>query len=300
MNDLNSTQQTQSNQAIPKSAPWPLIALIIAVVIGIGVAWQYTGHKEEPVKAVEPVIVVEPVIEEVEEIIEPVIEEPVAEVVVIEPEPVVEEILLPSLDESDEWLKIKLPEMTWRQELLSLLIDEDMIRRLVVFTDNFAQGTIAYEHSLLIAPKEKFSPDQATLNIQNNQETWQWNESATKRFSLYVDLIRSVDSEKLVQWYFEVKPLIDEAYGELGYGDEDFTATLQDAITRVLDMELPNASDMTLTRPSVMYHFSNEELESLPETDKLLLRLGKDNLLVMKSVLLEFHEKLAQQANGVN
>ena len=107
-----------------------------------------------------------------------------------------------------------------------------------------------------------------------------------------------MDSEYLVQWYSEIKPLLDEAYSELGY-DDDFTRTLQDAITRVLDMELPKSS-MALIQPSVMYKFANPELEALPDTDKLLLRLGKDNLLVMKSVLLELHEKLAQQENGVH
>jgi hypothetical protein len=106
-----------------------------------------------------------------------------------------------------------------------------------------------------------------------------------------------MDSESLVQWYSEIKPLIDEAYNELGYED-DFTNTLQDAITRVLDMELPKSS-MALIQPSVMFKFADPELEALPDTDKLLLRLGKDNLLVMKSVLLELHEKLAQQENGV-
>jgi hypothetical protein len=49
-----------------------------------------------------------------------------------------------------------------------------------------------------------------------------------------------------------------------------------------------------------MYKFANPQLEALPASDKLLLRLGKDNLLVMKSVLLELHEKLAQQKNGIH
>ncbi len=299
MDNSNATQQhEQAAQAPQNSAPWPLIAFIILIIIGIGIAWQFTGSKEEPVKVEKPVPIVEPVAEEVEIIPEPIIEEPIEEVVDLVPEVV--EPVLPSLDESDEWLKIKLPEITWRKELLKLVIDEDMIRRLVVFTDNFAQGIVAYEHSPFTLPKSKFSPDQANVSQQNNTEVWQWNENSTKRFSLYVDLMRSMDSESLVQWYFEVKPLIDEAYNELGYGDEDFTQTLQDAITRVLDMELPSKTSMTLVRPSVMYQFADPSLESLPESEKLLLRLGKENLLVMKSVLLELHEKLAQQENGVD
>jgi|GEM_PF-353781 len=313
MDNLNTVQQPTSDIQEQKTAPWALIIFIVLAIVAIGIAWQFTGNKEEVVEKEQPVIA--PVIEEVQEVKE------IAPVVEVEPEPIIEEPLeaieevepevvenpLPTLDDSDDWLKIKLPELTWRKELLKLVIDEDMIRRFVVFTDNFAQGIIAYEHSPFVLPKAKFTPDTEQMSFQEvtvenskvKNQVWQWNEASTKRFGSYVDLLRSMDSDSLVQWYFEVKPLIDEAYDELGYGGEDFTRTLQDAITRVLDMELPKSS-MALTRPSVMYHFADAELEALPDTDKLLLRLGKDNLLVMKSVLLELHEKLAQQENGVH
>jgi len=299
----NSNQPLEDNsQSNHNKASWPLVAFIVLAVIAIGVAWQYTGSNPEPiVEKPIPVPVIEPEpIKEIE-VPEPIIDVP--EVVIIEEviEPV--ENPLPSLDESDDWLKIKLPEITWRKELLTLIVDEDMIRRFVVFTDNFSQGTVVYEHSPFILPKVKFAPETDNVSFRNSENSqmkenvWQWDENSSERFSLYVDLLRSMDSENLVQWYMEVKPLIDEAYQELGYED-DFTNTLQDAITRVLDMELPKSS-MALIQPSVMYKFANPKLEALPDTDKLLLRLGKDNLLIIKSVLLEIHEKLAQQENGV-
>lgn len=313
MNNSNQPLEENSQDNTVK-ASWPLIGFIIFVVIAIGIAWQFTGNKSEPDPVSVEEIIPEPTVEEVVEV--EVVEKPV----VIQPAPeteeleVVEEVVevvenpLPSLAESDEWLKIKLPKITWRKELLKLIIDEDMIRRFVVFTDNFAQGTVAYEHSPFVLPNVKFAPEEngviAQEDIQASNSTpeaknvWQWNEDSSKRFNLYVDLLRSMDSESLVQWYLEIKPLIDEAYSELGYED-DFTDTLQDAIIRVLDMELPKSS-MALIQPSVMYKFANPQLEALPATDKLLLRLGKDNLLVMKSVLLELSEKLAQQKNGVN
>ena len=289
--DNSNSQIEQKAPASQTRLSWPLITFILLVVIVIGIAWQYTGSKPVEVQPEPPaMILLEP--EVIEEIT--VTEVVIPDVVIIEEIIEVIENPLPTLDNSDDWLKIKLPEITWRKELLSLVIDEDMIRRFVVFTDNFAQGIIAYEHSPFVLPNPKFSPKQ---EIQTSPELWQWNEDATQRFSLYVDLLRSMDSEKLVQWYVEIKPLIDEAYGELGYED-DFTKTLQDAIIRVLDMELPTSS-MNLTRPSVMYKFADPQLEALPQSNKLLLRLGKENLLVIKSVLLEFHEELAQQENGV-
>jgi len=315
----NSNQSLEESvQTNSSKASWPLIAFIIFVVIAIGLAWQFTGNKadlvivDKPTPATQPII--EPVIEKEVIVSEPVIEEP--ELVIVEKRIEPTESPLPSLNESDDWLKLKLPEITWRKELLTLVVDDDMVRRFVVFTDNFSQGIIAYEHSPFVLPKVKFTPKTDRVNfhavtqeqgtspdviqgsMQGKQNVWQWDESSSKRFSLYIDLLRSMDSDSLVQWYADIKPLIDEAYKELGYED-DFTRTLQDAITRVLDMELPKSS-MALIQPSVTYKFANPTLEALPDTDKLLLRLGKENLLVIKSVLLELHEKLAQQKNGVH
>lgn len=311
MNNLNQSSVTEV-QPDEKKVSWSLVVFIILMVIAIGAAWQFTGDKSEPVVLDEPVIPVENKPEELVKIPEPIIEKPE---VVVAAEETVEPVKnpLPLLDNSDGWLKLKLPEVTWRKELLKLILDEDMIRRFVVFTDNFAQGVIAYDHSPFVPPSTKFTPNVDSVRFQNvtqkseemasvssktvKQSIWQWDENSSRRFSLYVDLLRSMDSETLVQWYMEIKPLIDEAYNELGYED-DFTSTFQSAITRVLDMELPN-SPMEIIQPSVMYKFLDPELEALEDADKLLLRLGKDNLLVMKSFLLEIHEKLAQQENGV-
>jgi len=272
---------------------WGIVAIIIAIVIA-ALAWLYLSSTPEevivdqtPTAIVEAELPPEPVPEP--EIIEPEVEAPI-----IEPEPVIEsepEPLLPSLDDSDAWVQEKLPNYTWRKELLKLVINQDMIRRFVVFIDNFAQGNLAYEHSPLIKPTNKFSANES--KVDGNSE-WKWDESATRRFTLYVDLLRSFDSETLVQWYFEMKPLVDQAYEELGYPDENFTDVLHDAITKVLDMEIPKES-LDLVRPSVMFRYKDERVEALDDADKLLLRLGKENLLVIKSVLLEINERLARQ-----
>ena len=314
MNNSEVPTPVNSNEDLNKSADnkrtGVLILLVVVIFAVIIALWAFSSSNTEEA-AVAPQIEVEEVSvtktdtttlapQEAELSVEKLPEKPAVEPIPpIATEPVEPpENALPALDDSDGWLQLKLPELTWRTELLKLVIDEDMIRRFVVFTDNFAQGSVAYEHSPFVLPKEKFSVDN-TVSIEgerNSEQVWRWNESSSKRFDTYIDLLRSMDSASLVKWYFEVKPLVDEAYEELGYED-DFTITLQEAITRVLDMELPKSS-MSLTRPSVMYKYQEETLESLPDSEKLLLRLGKENLLVIKSVLLEINEKLARQSSG--
>jgi len=276
-----------------KQTPWAIIAVIIAAIIAF-VIYYYVidGDEDKTVPAAVTTVVAiepepEPEIETSPVLIEPdIMEEPVVEAVVeLEPE-----IALPTLDESDSWFSTKLPELTWRKELLKLVVTEDMIRRFVVFTDNFSQGTLAYEHTPLITPNVKFT---AIESQSDGVVKWQWDEDSARRFSLYVDLLRSMDSDMLIEWYVELKPLIDQAYEELGYPDDDFTEVLHNAITKVLDMEVPK-DQPELKRPSVMYKYEDESLESLDDAEKLLLRLGKENLLVIKSVMLEVNEKLSR------
>ncbi|MFD2166291.1 DUF3014 domain-containing protein [Thalassotalea euphylliae] len=284
-----------------KTVIWAVVVIVVAAIV-LPIYYYLSVEKpKEPdaVVAPEPVVVPEPVTEpepEPEVAPEPIpVELPPIEV---EPEPV-EEVInpLPELNESDSWLKEQLVSLTWRKELLKLVIDDDMVRRLVVFTDNFAQGNLAYEYSPLVNPSIKFSAIE-DRPAEGGQATWLWDESQTKRFSTYVDLMRSFEPERLAAWYVELKPLINEAYAELGYPDSDFSETLQDAIVRVLDMEIPKDT-LTLVRPSVMYKYENEAFESMPEAEKLLLRIGKDNLLIIKSFLLEFSDALARaEANA--
>lgn len=283
----------ENSPSSTSKTPWAIIGAIIIVVI-IAAIWLLNQDEEPEV----PVVIEQPKIEQPvpaieaeQEVIEPEKEElplPPEPVVVEQPEP--PKPLLPSLDDSDDWLKEKLPTITWRKELLKLVIDDDMIRRFVVFTDNFSQGVLAYEHSPLIKPSASFTAKEIN---QNGEIVMKWDETTSRRFSLYVDLLRTIDTDTLVEWYFELKPLVDEAYRELGYPNEDFTDILQDAITKVLDMEVPKER-LELERPSVMFQFKDQEYESLDDADKLMLRLGKDNLLVIKSVLLEISEKLAR------
>ena len=289
----NSSEHSQQSKST-----WLIVGILCLAIISGLAYFLYEGQGNTPVETVtQPspkpaaIEVIEPESSTLPEDSQPVIVEEVVEPEILDPiEPEQEELSLPSLAESDDWIREKLPEVTWRKELLKLVIDDDMIRRFVVFTDNFARGNVVYEHSLLVVPTTKFSAQEIT---SDGQSKLMWDEGITQRFSLYVDLLRTLDSDTLVQWYFELKPLLDEAYAELGYPDTDFTFVLHDAITRVLDMEIPK-EPIELVRPSVMYKFKDESLESLPDADKLLLRIGRDNLLVIKSVLLEINEKLAK------
>lgn len=289
---METTEKKSEN-----TSSWMISGGIIAIVLLVMVYVLFKQEEPQPQVSVEPEpkivepIPEPPVIDEPVEVIPPQEITEVPEVVEI-PEP--EKPALPPLDNSDSLVQEKLAGLTWRTELLKLLINEDMIRRFVVFTDNFSQGVLAYEHSPFINPQTAFSVNESSL--ADGSKVLLWDDNSYQRFEVYVSLIRSIDSDTLVQWYIELKPLIDEAYEELGYPDEDFSDVLRDAIIKVLDMELPKER-IELVQPSVMYRYKSEELEELDDSEKLLLRIGKENLLVIKSVLLEINEKLGRSLN---
>jgi len=286
----------------PKPSSWLLVSVIIAIVIFIFLGWKFFLSESEDKQELEtinaPISKVNPLpvkINTNEALKDTDLNPPIPSstidrtVKLVEPE-LNTQVITPNLNESDSWVKAKLASIVWRKELLELMIDEDMIRRFVVFVDNFSQGNIAYSHSPFIKPATSFTSKETTLQ-QAEQQSWEIDESTHKRFSLYVDLIRSADSETLVSWYEELHPLVSQAYSELGYPDREFDQVLQSAITKVLDLEYPKES-LELVRPSVMYEFKSPEIEGLDDADKLMLRIGKENLLIIKSVLIEINEKL--------
>ena len=289
------------NQQTTKRTPLLGITVGAFAVVVIIAVWFYASKEVEPVKPAiqpKPVPVKQEVITKIEPpelaVVQEAIEEaPVAQDEIKEVEVIEVPLPLPILDESDVLVQEKFSSLTWRKELLKLVINEDMIRRFVVFTDNFAQGTLAYEHSPFFSPTTPFTVVEEKTDNKLEQ-SYLWDERSTKRFSLYVDLLRTIDVDTLVELYIEMKPLIDQAYAELGYPDDDFTEILQLAISGVLDMEIPK-QPLELIRPSVMYRYKDSEIEAMDDSEKLLLRLGKDNVLVIKSVLLEINEKLSRR-----
>ncbi len=289
-------QSITENTNHPTQSSWALVAGILVFILAI-IIWKYFLSEDEilspPIDVVPPVESPIPldVVDVAEEspVIEPQIEmPPETEVDLVEP------VVLPPLNESDTWIQEQLSALTWRTELLKLVINDDMVRRFVVFTDNFSQGLLAYNFSPLVKPSSSFSVlpnQQASLP---NDEVWEWDVKSEQRFSLYIELLKSFDTDKLVNWYIDAKPLINKAYAELGYGENEFSDTLEKAIARVLDFEIPKTTPKVI-RPSVMYKYQDPTIEALDDSDKLLLRLGRKNVLIIKSVLLEFSEKLAQE-----
>lgn len=271
-----------------------VIFITVAVVFAYLITSDDSTEQSPAVDITETEAVIKPVVE-VEVIAPPIVADIVPDIVET---PVTPAIVLPKLDDSDDFVNSKIAKLSWRKELLHLVLSDDLVRRVVVFTDNFAQGEIAYSHLPLQSPQGRYLIEKQAHDITDNiaetrqsVDTFIVSAKNQARYLPYIDLIHSFEPEVLVAEFIEIEPLFAQAYRELGYGDKAFRTVLQSAIDRILDIKIPNDAGV-LVQPSVAYKYQQQSIEALPAADKFLLRLGKENLLQLKAVALELNNQL--------
>lgn len=283
MADTENTQESSS---------FPILQLAIGavvVIIAVVLAVVFTGEEEAP----EPVSVELPIITEPDP--EPVVSTPepapIEEDAYLPPEPVPipEPIVEPEpepepVDISDAAVKTALVGLSQFPDVARFLVDEDLLRRFVVFTENLANEEMAGNHHLLQAPENSFR-----VYRQAGKE---WIDSASyQRYSPYVEALDSMNSDKLMELYAIYKPTITEIFAEIGDPDEDFDYRIIDAIDHLLDTpEIP--VPVEVYTDSVMYKYRIDQVEDLSAPQKQLLRTGPENMRVIKAKLRELKSLL--------
>jgi hypothetical protein len=191
---------------------------------------------------------------------------------------------LPSLNDSDPIALDAIEQVSFYSADTSLLIQQEMIRNFVVFIDNLSKGDIIAYFSPVNSPKKSFSVIRSEQKIYLNTESY-------LRYDVYADLIDSIDIETTLEQYRHLKPLINEAYREIGYADEGFLNKLNQSIDLITNAPIINYS-IELIAPSVMYKFADPQLESLNDVEKLLIRMGPSNTFKIQKKLKQLQLSL--------
>ncbi|WP_018693088.1 DUF3014 domain-containing protein [Algicola sagamiensis] len=192
----------------------------------------------------------------------------------------------PSLEDSDPFVRQALSDISLHQSLMELLVDRELIQNFVIFVDNLSYGQVERRFSPFHAPQLKFRVQ------QSDGETWMGAQSY-RRFDIYLSILSSIDPENMVLLYRQYYPLVEDVYLELGYPDKSFTQTLIEAIDRVLAVK-PIGAEVEVHRPKVMYQYVDEALENATELEKLLYRMGPENILKLQSILLAYRKHLVK------
>ena len=97
-----------------------------------------------------------------------------------------------------------------------------------------------------------------------------------RRFDNFVDLVEQVPVGRLAQLLREIDPLVRISLRQLGLSGAP-ESILLGAFDRILSMpRLP--SRIELVQSTVVFEFADPSLESLPEFEKQLIRMGPRNL----------------------
>ncbi len=188
---------------------------------------------------------------------------------------------LPSLNESDGFVRERLRALRNGAALPSLIADDQLIRKFVVFVDNISR----HEFPQTDLP---YRPVGAEMPVRElDQNLFLMEADAYTRFDGFIDAMAAVDAEQAHALYRLLRPLFQQAYAEIGYRGRDFDDTLRQAINNVLrsaDVEGP----FQLVKPSVMYLFADSELENADAVHKQLIRIGPRNSTRLMAKLAEF------------
>lgn len=284
------------------STRYSLFSVVILLMVVLAIAFFWTKEEApEPDNVPEPVVslqannestISEPPTEEqmVEEefiIAAPVpeanIEDLTIEEAFIEPEIVTEPEVL---DISDQAIKQALITTLQLPLLSTLVVNESIIANMVASVVNTANGKLPENVTVLNAPKQKFS----VFTQGDNQ--FITPESFT-RYNVYAQTFSDIEVESLLRLLNDYNTEIITQFEQITPPNSDFNDTLAIAINELLDT--PTVSlPIAVESDSVMYRFVNPQLESLSPAQKQLVRMGPDNMRIVKRKLRELRDALTQ------
>jgi hypothetical protein len=221
---------------------------------------------------------------------DPVPAQPAAELInvpvapVAQPEPEEPSEPLPSLNSSDPFVIARLASMEMGASLLRVLAPEDLIRKVVVFVSNVAEG----ELPLLEYPLQRIDSEFVATEIDTN--LFEMSPMTHRRFGSMVDLLVALDPQQAVSVYRALRPLFQEAYAEIGY-QGSFDAVLIQAIDQIMNAPT-ETGPFQLIKPSVMFLYAESRIEDMTPVQKQLLRLGQENTAKLQAVLPAYRERI--------
>jgi hypothetical protein len=210
------------------------------------------------------------------------------------PAPAPAEEPLPGLNDSDSIVLAALQQLRG-EGLVQLLVPQELLRKFVLTVNNLAEGKVIHEYRPIISPPPPFIAEKFSVMIEGtaaDQERISPNNF--QRYEPYVTTLSLIDSDAAVAVYRRFYPLLEEAFNELGLKKPNFHSVLIAAIDNILAAP-DGQGDLLLVHPKVFYQYADPALETLPQTHKLILRMGPENARSVKASLRQLRARLINQ-----
>jgi hypothetical protein len=254
----------------PSQSFW-WVWVLIALLAGAGIGYYFWSQREAPAPPSAPLAASEPV---------PAEPAPQPRTHERHPVPAVEQDPakpLPKLEESDTMMRETVSGLVGRKAFEAMVRPTDLVRRIVATVDNLPRETAPRRMLPLEQVPGRFVPGEANA----------------ARYAPYVRVLESLDARAVVQRYFQMYPLFQRAYVELGYPQGSFNDRLVEAIDDLLAAPELGA-EPGLVQPKVLYQFADPALERLSAGRKIMLRMGAAHAARVKAKLRELRRELAK------
>lgn len=187
-----------------------------------------------------------------------------------------------SLDESDTATILAAQELS--PELSKSIDGDQQVRKWVSMIDIFADGNLPNKNLPIKYAMKPFAANTGADGALFMDET---NYARTKPL---IDAFTAIPPDAMARHYRSWKPLLEQAYAELGKPDT-FETRLRTTIFRILAVQ-PLPANTALKRPSVYYTYADPELEKADPLSKFIWRLGPENQKRIQDYLRELQPLL--------
>ena len=107
------------------------------------------------------------------------------------------------------------------------------------------------------------------------------------RYNALANVVDAIDPDGAARAYRRLRPLMQQAFDELGYVNLSFDDRLARALGRLVDVPVQEG-DVMLRATSVTFQFADPELEALSPAQKHMLRMGPHNMRLVQTKLRAF------------
>ena len=186
---------------------------------------------------------------------------------------------LPDLNSSDKPIKEVVDQILSENYFGNTLRLEAVILRFVVTVDNLTKRKLAAKYRLVKPASGKFLVSENTA-----EESHSIDAENNNRYANFMRQVKGIDTKNLLAVYIYYYPLIQEAYDSLGYSNRYFNDRFVEVIDHLL-MTPKVAYPIELVRSTVVYKYADPNLESLSAGQKIILRMGNENQVILRNKL---------------
>jgi hypothetical protein len=272
LDDFALTDDLDHEPVLPSSPPpgdggglaWTIAAVVVLVVVAAGAFWVFRRPAPKATPAPTAAAVMTP--------------SPTA---TPSPPPPTPAVPLPSLDDSDSFVRDLATSLSSNPQFASWLEQSYLVRKFVAVVSNVAEGKSPRPHLLFLAPEGRFE-------VVSRHGVTVTAPQSYARYDGIADVVESVDPDAFAQVFATLLPLGQQAFRELGEPPDQLVQTVQRAVAEMLAVPA-DVSDPALVSfkvgPLVQYRYVDPKLEELSPAQKNLLRMGPRNVARIQAKL---------------